>query len=185
MEVIETDPLVPAFDYTSASLDLSAENLVNFEVQFKNLSTGKYKKVSWDFGESGTSTAQDPTHKYVKAGTYTVQLRLRDLSGCIVSISKEIVITDYYLKFPTVFTPNQDGLNDYFYPKFLRISAIEVFILNKFGEVLYESKDLDAKGWDGLYKGENAPIGNYVCKVRYTTLDGRVMDQSSLFYLGR
>ena len=42
-----------------------------------------------------------------------------------------------------------------------------------------------SKGWDGLYKGELAPIGNYVCKVRYTTLDGRVIDQSSAFYLGR
>jgi gliding motility-associated-like protein len=185
MEVIETDPLIPEFDYTSASFDLSKENLVNFEVQFKNLSVGKYKKVSWDFGESGTSTELNPTHKYVKAGTYTVQLRLRDLSGCIVSFAKTIVITDYYLKFPTVFTPNQDGVNDYFYPKYRHISDIQVSILNKFGVILYESKDLESEGWDGLYKGEKAPIGNYVCKVRHTTLDGRVIEQSSVFYLGR
>jgi gliding motility-associated-like protein len=185
IEVIETDPLIPEFDYTSGSFDLLKENLANFEVQFKNLSVGKYKKVSWDFGDSGTSTAQDPTHKYVKAGTYIIQLRLRDLSGCIVSFSKEIVITDYYLKLPTAFTPNQDGINDYFYPKFLHINAIHVFVVNKFGEILYESKDLEAKGWDGLYKGAKAAVGNYVCKVRYTTLDGRVIDQSSVFYLGR
>jgi gliding motility-associated-like protein len=185
MEVIELDPLVPAFDYTSASFDSSKENLVNFEVQFKNLSTGKYKQVSWDFGESGTSTEQNPTHKYVKAGTYTVRMRLRDLSGCIVPFSKTIVITDYYLKFPTAFTPNQDGVNDYFYPKFLHVSAIQVTIMNKFGEILYESNDLESKGWDGFYKGEKAPIGNYICKIRHTTLDGRVIDQSSVFYLGR
>jgi hypothetical protein len=57
--------------------------------------------------------------------------------------------------------------------------------MNKWGELVYESKDLDAKGWDGLYKGEKATIGNYVCKVRHTTLDGRVIDQSAVFYLGR
>lgn len=185
MEVIEVDPPVPGFEYKSESLDETNENLVNFEVKFKNLSTGNYKDVSWDFGDTGTSTEKDPTHKYAKEGTYTVVLKLKDLDGCIVSFSKSIVITDYYIKFPTVFTPNKDGLNDHYYPKVLFISAVEVFILNKFGELLYESKDLEAKGWDGLYKGELAPIGNYVCKVRYTTLDGRVIDQSSSFYLGR
>lgn len=185
MEVLEVDPPVPGFEYKSESFDKTTENLVNFDVKFKNLSTGKYKDVSWDFGDSGTSTEKDPTHKYVKEGTYTVILKLKDLDGCIVSFSKAIVITDYYLKFPNVFTPNKDGINDYFYPKMLFISDIQVFIVNKFGEVLYESKDLEAKGWDGLYKGENAPIGNYVCKVKHTTLDGRVINQSSVFYLGR
>lgn len=185
MEVIEVDPPVPGFEYKSESFDETTENLVNFDVKFKNLSTGKYKSLSWDFGDTGTSTDSVPTHKYVKEGTYTVVLKLKDLDGCIVSFSKTIVITDYYLKFPNVFTPNKDGINDYYYPKVLYISAVEVFILNKFGELLYESKDLEAKGWDGLYKGELAPIGNYVCKVRYTTLDGRVIDQSSAFYLGR
>jgi gliding motility-associated-like protein len=185
MEVIEVDPPVPGFEYKSESFDKTTENLVNFDVKFKNLSTGKYKSLSWDFGDTGTSTDSVPTHKYVKEGTYTVVLKLKDLDGCIVSFSKTIVITDYYLKFPNVFTPNKDGINDYYYPKVLHISAVEVFILNKFGELLYESKDLEAKGWDGLYKGELAPIGNYVCKVRYTTLDGRVIDQSSAFYLGR
>jgi large repetitive protein len=185
MEVIEVDPPVPGFEYKSESFDKTTENLVNFDVKFKNLSTGKYKSLSWDFGDTGTSTDSVPTHKYVKEGTYTVVLKLKDLDGCIVSFSKTIVITDYYLKFPNVFTPNKDGINDYYYPKVLYISAVEVFILNKFGELLYESKDLEAKGWDGLYKGELAPIGNYVCKVRYTTLDGRVIDQSSAFYLGR
>jgi gliding motility-associated-like protein len=185
MEVIEVDPPVPGFDFKSESFDLTNENLVNFEVKFNNLSTGKYKDVSWDFGDSGTSTDSVPTHKYVKEGTYTVTLKLKDLDGCIVSFSKNIVITDYYLKFPTVFTPNKDGINDNYYPKMLYISDVHILIVNKFGEVLYESKDLEAKGWDGLYKGEMAPIGNYICKVKHTTLDGRVIDQSSVFYLGR
>ena len=185
IEVLESDPLITGFDYKSASFELSKENLVNFEVQFKNLSAGKFKEASWDFGDGRSSVDPDPTHKYVKAGTYLVQLKLKDLSDCIVTFSKEIVITDYYLKLPTAFTPNQDGVNDYFYPKYLHISAIHVFIMNKWGELVYESKDLDAKGWDGLYKGEKATIGNYVCRVRHTTLDGRVIDQSAVFYLGR
>jgi gliding motility-associated-like protein len=185
MEVIETDPLIPEFDYSSASFDFSYENLVNFEVQFKNSSIGKYKEVSWDFGDGATSLDWEPKHTYAKAGTYLVELKLKDLDGCVVSYTKEIIITDYYIEFPNVFTPNDDSVNDHFYPKFIYIKEIHVLIMNKWGELLFESKDLEAKGWDGKYNGDKAPIGNYVCKVRYTTLDGRVIDQSSVFYLGR
>jgi len=185
MEVIETDPLIPEFDYTSASFDFSYENLVNFDVQFNNSSIGKYKEVSWDFGDGDTSLEWEPVHQYAKAGTYLVELKLRDLDGCVVSFTKEIRITDYYLEFPNVFTPNDDSVNDHFYPKYIYIKDIHVLIMNKWGELLFESKDLESKGWDGKYRGEKAPIGNYVCKVRYTTLDGRVIDRSSVFYLGR
>jgi gliding motility-associated-like protein len=185
MEVIETDPLIADFDYTSASFDFSFENLVNFEVQFKNLSIGKYKEASWDFGDGGSSLDKDPKKKYAKAGTYIVQLKLKDLDGCVISFSKEIVITDYYLEFPNVFTPNDDSVNDHFYPKFIFIKDIHVTIINKWGELVYESKALDALGWDGLHNGERATIGNYVCRVRHTTLDGRKIDQSAVFYLGR
>jgi gliding motility-associated-like protein len=185
MEVIETDPLIPEFDYTSASYDSVYENLVNFEVQFKNLSIGKYKEITWDFGDGSKSIDKDPKKKYSKAGTYIVQLKLKDLDGCVISFSKEIVITDYYLEFPNVFTPNDDSVNDNFYPKFIFIKDIHVTIINKWGELVYESKDLDALGWDGLHNGERATIGNYVCRVRHTTLDGRKIDQSAVFYLGR
>jgi large repetitive protein len=185
MEVIETNPLILEFDYKSASFDFSFENLVNFEVQFKNLSVGKYKELSWDFGDGGSSLDNDPKKKYAKAGTYTVELKLEDLDACVVTYSKEIVITDYFLKIPNVFTPNEDGVNDHFNPKFIFIQDIHVTIINNWGELVYESKDLDALGWDGLHNGERATIGNYVCRVRHTTLDGRVIDQSSVFYLGR
>jgi gliding motility-associated-like protein len=185
MEVIETDPLIPEFDYTSASYDSVFENLVNFEVQFKNLSIGKYKEITWDFGDGSKSIDKDPKKKYSKAGTYTIQLKLKDFDGCIVSFSKSIVITDYFLEIPNVFTPNDDSVNDYFYPQFMFIKDIHVIIINKWGEIVYESKDLDTSGWDGKHNGGRATIGNYVCKVRHTTLDGRIVDQSIVFYLGR
>ena len=185
MEVIETDPLIPEFDYKSASFDFSFENLVNFEVQFNNESIGKYKEVSWDFGDGGSSLEWEPKHKYAKAGTYLIELKLRDLDGCVVSITKEIRITDHYIEFPNIFTPNDDSVNDHFYPKFIYIKDIHVLIMNKWGEMVFESKDMESKGWDGKYNGDKAFIGNYVCKVRYTTLDGRVIERSSVFYLGR
>jgi gliding motility-associated-like protein len=185
MEVIETDPLVPEFDYESASFDFSYENLVNFEVKFTNTSVGKYKEVMWEFGDGTVSSEWEPTHKYAKPGTYTITLKLKDVDGCVVNFKREIVITDFFFEIPNVFTPNDDGINDHFYPKFLYIKDIHFMVMNKWGELLFESKDLKSKGWDGKYKGGDATVGNYVFRVRYTTLDGRIFDHSAVFYLGK
>jgi PKD repeat protein len=44
------------------------------EVQFTDLSTNSPTEWSWDFGDGGTSSAQDPQYTYTAAGTYTVTL---------------------------------------------------------------------------------------------------------------
>ncbi len=43
-------------------------------VTFTDLSTGSPTSRSWNFGDGGTSTSQNPSHQYTAAGTYTVTL---------------------------------------------------------------------------------------------------------------
>jgi PKD repeat protein len=64
----EPDPVVAQFvgDPTNGDTDLT--------VYFTDLSTGNPTSWLWDFGDTGTSTAQDPSHTYTAAGTYTVSL---------------------------------------------------------------------------------------------------------------
>ncbi|MBA7612586.1 hypothetical protein ES703_19822 [subsurface metagenome] len=45
-------------------------------VDFTDLSTGTISGWEWDFGDGDTSTAQNPTHTYNDAGTYTVSLTI-------------------------------------------------------------------------------------------------------------
>jgi len=73
--------------------------LARSSVQFNDLSTdsgfisgGGVTSWSWDFGDSGTSTAMNPTHEYQKGGTYTVRLTVKDSSGSEVTVSKSITI---------------------------------------------------------------------------------------------
>jgi len=54
---------------------------------------------SWDFGDGGTSTAQNPSHEYTAAGTYTVTQTVSNSCG-----SDQMVRTDYI----TVTTPTCD-----------------------------------------------------------------------------
>lgn len=47
---------------------------------------------SWDFGDGGTSTAANPTHKYKRNGTYTATLTAKDTSGRTGSASVQVVV---------------------------------------------------------------------------------------------
>ncbi len=50
-------------------------------VAFTDLSTGGPTSWSWNFGDGGTSTAQNPGHTYAAGGTYTVSLTVTNPCG--------------------------------------------------------------------------------------------------------
>ncbi len=49
-------------------------------VKFTDKSTDAYY-WSWNFGDKSTSTVQNPTHKYTKAGKYTISLTVKNAKG--------------------------------------------------------------------------------------------------------
>jgi PKD repeat protein len=50
-------------------------------VKFTDTSSGSPASWWWDFGDGGVSTAQNPSHTYSAAGTYTVSLSVSNTSG--------------------------------------------------------------------------------------------------------
>ncbi len=50
-------------------------------VYFTNQSTGDITSYSWTFGDGGSSTAQNPSHQYTSAGSYTVALTVTGPGG--------------------------------------------------------------------------------------------------------
>ncbi|MDH2445425.1 PKD domain-containing protein [Amnibacterium sp. CER49] len=50
-------------------------------VALTDTSTGSPTSWSWDFGDGGTSTVQDPSHTYATAGTYPVTLTATNATG--------------------------------------------------------------------------------------------------------
>jgi PKD repeat protein len=62
---------------------------VGDSTQFTDLSIAPGSGLSawfWDFDDGGTSTIQNPKHKYTTAATFNVMLRVTNLSGCQDSI---------------------------------------------------------------------------------------------------
>ncbi len=71
---------------------------------------------------------------------------------------------------PKAFTPNGDGLNDYFGLTLVDtlntfIEEYHLVIFNRWGEKVFETADLNRK-WDGTFRGKPAPAGVYVYAIR-------------------
>lgn len=65
---------------------------------------------------------------------------------------------------PNAFTPNGDGLNDYFKPQFIRDHTLRDFsIFNRWGQKVYGISYIQqlGNGWDGTYKGKPCDKGTY------------------------
>ncbi|MDN3690377.1 PKD domain-containing protein [Cyclobacterium jeungdonense] len=170
-------------DYASTSFPAYGENLVNFDVQFINNSSGNIRSYYWDFGDGNNSLEEAPLHRYQESGIYQVELTAYDAWGCVTSTTFEIEILDYFLEVPNVFSPNGDGINDSFFPKFLYIETLSFTIMNKWGEILFHTEELGSKGWDGSYRGQKAIPGNYIYKINFTTTDGRTFSDTGALML--
>jgi gliding motility-associated-like protein len=96
----------------------------------------------------------------------TYYLIVTDEFGCTAIDSVQVFLTSTIYA-PNAFTPNIDGKNDVFYIEGTGINTIEIFIFNRWGELIYESDDM-SEGWDGTYEGLKAQLDVYVWMVKYT-----------------
>ena len=89
--VTVTEPLndPPTAGFTFSTADLTA----TFTDALSD-TDGSVVLWAWDFGDSNTSTVEDPGHTYTAAGTYTVSLLVTDDDGDTDSISQSVTVTD-------------------------------------------------------------------------------------------
>lgn len=134
-------------------------------------------RYEWDFGDGGTSTAYEPEHKYQDEGFYTITLKAFNQFDCMDSTVLENVVKVQkggQVLIPNAFSPNlsgagggggsSDGKNDVFLPITRGVVEFELMIFNRWGELLFESRDPD-KGWDGTYNGRLCQQDVYIYKL--------------------
>ena len=72
---------------------------------------------------------------------------------------------------PSAFTPNNDRENDVFRVKYpFETRQFQFTVYNRWGEKIFESTDI-RKGWDGHFKGQLQPSGNYIWFITLTDAD--------------
>jgi len=96
------------------------------------------------------------------------------VNGCATSDSVWIK-NDCYLSIPNVFTPNNDGTNDYFFPRQQLSSGVVTFkmeIYNRWGQLIFETTNVSGRGWDGKLNGHDQPEGVYIYTIAATYTNG-------------
>lgn len=118
------------------------------------LGTGTYL---WNTGETTNSIlVNTPGYYWLKVTSPTGE--------CSTTDSLQ-VLQDCYLNIPNSFSPNGDGLNDYFLPREILSSGLTVFrmsIYNRWGEKIYATDKLNGRGWDGKYNDKTQPVGVFI-----------------------
>ena len=128
-------------------------SLANPSISLTNQSTGGDSWL-WYFGDSDNSQSnlKDPSFTYSDSGAYKVTLIVSTPEGCADTSYKTIFIeSEYTFYIPNAFSPDNDGLNDFFGPVGIGFDLIEQFtmtIFNRWGEKIYQSLDIE-EPWDG------------------------------------
>ncbi|QYJ68510.1 T9SS type B sorting domain-containing protein [Flavobacterium litorale] len=103
---------------------------------------------------------------------------LARIEPCIPSCKDNFIIDK-------VFTPNGDGINDYWNVHHIEnISNIEIFIFDRYGKLITTVKP-KSRGWDGTFNGYRLPATDYWYLFRYDDCYGNRLELKSHFSLVR
>jgi hypothetical protein len=148
----------PTADFTYTTDGLT----VNFTDQ-SNDSDGTVVSWSWDFGDSNTSTAQNPSHAYSADGTYNVTLTVTDDDGATDATTQSITISAVDITL-TATSYKQTG-SYYVDLNWTGVTSVDIY---RDGEHI----DTDSSGpyTDSLGKKPSWPYIYKVCEQKSTTV---------------
>ncbi|WP_217790651.1 PKD domain-containing protein [Pinibacter aurantiacus] len=115
-------------------------------------------------------TCKDPVSNPKQTTNYTITAT--NNGGCYTM--DQVVITvickNGNIFLPNTFSPNNDGVNDIFYPRgkgLYNIRSLKIF--NRWGQVVFSRESFNAneadKGWDGMFQGKIADEGVYIYMI--------------------
>lgn len=144
-------PVVDLGRDTSICLHGKAVTLYNHATN-----TGGPFKFEWNTGD----TTENIMVKH--PGEYSLSLTNDNRCTTTETIT---VHKDCYIDIPNAFTPNDDGENDYFFPRQLlsrKVTKFKMSIFNRWGELIFETTNANGRGWDGRLNNKAQPVGIYI-----------------------
>jgi len=132
------------------------------------------------FAGLSCNTCAQPTASPVQTTTY--QEKVTNQFGCSAAdnVTVRVVCNQKSLYIPNTFSPNGDGMNDYFYPRGVGLYSIRSMrIFNRWGQVVFERVNFAANdvsnAWDGKFNGKPQPADVYVYAIEIICDNGTVL----------
>ena len=144
--------------------------------------------VAWNFddpdsGDDNVSELEAPEHTYSSTGSYEVSVVITsecdvdtasytlNITACDSPNDVDSGICRFLI--PTIFTPNDDGRNDRFYPSSgCSYSSYELTVFNRWGVAVFQS-DKPNEYWNGEAGGTESPEGVYYYTFSYRLAQGK------------
>ena len=150
----------PAQLVVDAGEDVTVE--LGFPADLRTFSFPLFRPVTYQWSpETWLSCLDCPNPEAVPPWTTNYVVTITDEDGCSARDSVTVfVLKQRPLYVPNAFSPNGDGINDYFTvfggPAARQIQTMRVF--NRWGALVFEGQNLplniESFGWNGMFKGE-------------------------------
>jgi len=107
------------------------------------------------------------------ATTQIYQVIVNDQNGCVdtayVTVKIDRPCVELYV--PSIFSPNDDGLNDTWKIIGTCINSINTKVFDQWGEVIFEANNQEI-AWDGTFKGAKVPNDQYTYIINLENIEG-------------
>lgn len=165
--------LIEGYSYPEAAFYVNPNPASVYEPEVDAFSQSGADIVSYEWYADGAdpsySSVKDPTFEYPEeVDNYDLTLIVENSHQCRDTLTRIVRIQNEVQIFaPNTFTPDGDELNQNWrvYIEGVDIYNFDLFIYNRWGELIWESHDPDAS-WDGTYGGKKVQEGTYIWKIR-------------------
>ena len=166
----------------------TSEYLSDLDVQFDALSNDSCIDCSynWSFGDGTYINVPDPAHTFDGLDQYAIALTVINELGCSRT-EYSIVFPPVSIYIPNAFTPDGDGINDVWKVEANGVLTFEVFVFNRWGDLVWTSKDQDQAWTGGRSNGGEYFLedGVYNYLIKYTGVDGDAQKRAGSLSLMR
>jgi len=146
------------------TIDPQVVEITNAETQIDSFTEDG--SCMYYMSDGGQSDSCDFLYSWTEAGTHTITHVVTSPQGCTATATGEVSIQGYTFYAPTSFSPNDDGLNDFWQPITTGISSFNIRIYNRWGDLVYTSSEVDRPWMGQVGDGEYyAPNGIYYYRV--------------------
>lgn len=153
-----------SIDPVKTSNDFFTYNLENVIISYNNETFIFYKNQNDINANTPIPSSEITEYETIENEVYVL---INNNFGCTVTkkiiLNKPKILDEEAYRIPNVFTPNDDGINDYFdFSKLSEFSNLQLKIFDRFGKEVYNYVNGKPYKWDGKnHFGMDCPSDNY------------------------
>lgn len=167
-------------EHFELELEAAPPDIVKGEsVTLQSSGNASYQATGW-YPQQWFPDQQAPS-QYIKPDQDETFLVVAESAlGCVdsasVTVKVDTIVAEVFM--PNAFSPNGDGLNDRFMPRFYNQRGYKIALFtvhNRWGQEVFNGSGNNAAGWDGTYhnQGKPADSGTYFYYLKVIFLNGK------------